>query len=139
MFLWGCQTTCNCEFRKEKVVQKIYSINKKVVLIKNNHGAFGNSLSLYICKKNKKFLEKINIRIGNNDYPVIDSMVNENIYISYSYPWKENGALSFDEVVVGKALMNKNSLKFNYIFINKKSHKCFSKQKSAPPLHQKST
>ena len=60
--------------------------------------------------------EEIGLR-GEDYFPKIDSVVNENIFISYSYP-TQTELLDFEQVALGEALINKSRLKFKYVFTN---------------------
>jgi len=85
-----------------------------------NHGAFGETVTLRGCKVNKnEFVEEIELR-GDDYRPKIDSVVGRNVYLHYLYPRDSSAKkiedIDFYSVVLGEALLNKKTLRYNYIF-----------------------
>lgn len=93
--------------KTEKFVFNLYKIDS---------GAFGETAELEIFDNTEILIEKIDLR-GEDYFPKIDSIVNENIFISYSYP-TQTEKLEFEQVVLGEKLINNTNLRFNYNFLN---------------------
>lgn len=105
----------------EKLLQVYQSPPVKISLWHFNQGSFGSIVTLRICDSNDKLVESIDLR-GEDYLPKIDSVHNKNIYLHYNFSRDSKKvsteSIDFKSVVLGEALLNKNSLKYNYIFSN---------------------
>lgn len=106
----------SCSYDSKTLVQKINTKSLEINLNKVNSGAFGETAEIQIFDMEGNLLEEIGLR-GEDYFPKIDSVVNENIFISYSYP-TQTELLDFEQVALGEALINKSRLKFKYVFTN---------------------
>lgn len=98
------------------MIQKIKIENLEINLYKVDHGAFGETAELEILDNQGILIEKLGLR-GEDYFPKIDSINNNNIFMSYSYPIQTQ-KLAFEQVVLGEALLNKSNLKYKYNFTN---------------------
>lgn len=105
----------------DKLIQAYQSPPVKISLWYLNQGSFGSIVTLRICDSNDKLVESIDLR-GEDYLPKIDSVVNKNIYLHYNFPRDSKKvikeSIDFESIVLGKALLNKNNLKYNYVFSN---------------------
>jgi len=92
--------------------------NLELKLYKIDTGTFGETAEIQILDMKGNLLEEISLR-AEDCFPKVDSIVNDNIFISYTYP-TQTERLNFDQVVLGDALINKRKLRFIYNFTNKK-------------------
>ena len=106
----------SCSYDSKTLVQKINTKSLEINLNKVNSGAFGETAEIQIFDMEGNLLEEIGLR-GEDYFPKIDSVVDENIFISYSYP-TQTELLDFEQVALGEALINKSRLKFKYVFTN---------------------
>lgn len=106
----------SCNNETKSLIQKIKTDNLQLNLYKINSGSFGESAEIEIVDNKGVLLEKIGLR-GEDYLPRIDSVNNNNLFISYSYP-TQTEKLEFEQVVLGDALLNKSKLKFKYNFNN---------------------
>ena len=110
---------CNCDIDSRSLIQKFQTENETVILNTVEQGTYGEVVLLKICDNSNKLVEEIYLR-GDETKPKLDSIVKNNIYISYSYLSSTNKELyfeiPFENIVLGDGLLNKNTLKFKYLF-----------------------
>ncbi len=113
---------CNCDTSSNSHSQKVETIQNIILFNPIDHGSFGITYKLKICDKRNNLIEELDVR-GDDAAPKLDSIVNDNIYISYKYPNsnknKSNIKIPFDNIVVGEGLLKKDDLKFKYFFLGK--------------------
>ncbi len=115
-FMFGChkQKQCNCKDSIGLIQEfKVNNITAKTMRI--DHGTYGYSVLLQICDSENYLIEEVGLR-GEDYLPVLDSIIGFNVYIHYSFPHKNK--INFGDVVIGKALLKEENLKFKYYFHN---------------------
>jgi len=119
ILMTGCTDykDCNSIEEHEKLIQSFDTDVITAHLLQIDSGAFGFSTRLRICNSSNKVIEEIGLR-GEDYLPSIDSIVKKTVYIHYSLPSDE--AIEFEDVVLGDALLKRESLKYKYIFKNKR-------------------
>lgn len=123
VFLSACSNKkCNCDINKNTLIQEKETLENIITLNSMDHGAFGVTYILKVCDREGNMIETIDLR-GDDIVPKLDSIVKNSIYISYSYPNSTQKQkvfkIPFENIVLGDGLLNKNSLKFEYIFSGK--------------------
>ncbi|OYU82820.1 MAG: hypothetical protein CFE24_14035 [Flavobacterium sp. BFFFF2] len=108
------------DFEDGKVIQKYVGKHVKTVLYQIDYGAFGSNITLCVFNKaNNELLEEIGLR-GEDELPKVDSIVNNKIFIHYNFSSEIEGVKNIppDGVLLGEALIDRSSLKFEYVFTN---------------------
>lgn len=115
-------TKCKCDVDQRTLLQKYNTVNKTIMLNNLEQGSYGAIVVLKICDGNNNLLEEIHLR-GDESKPKLDSIVKNNIYISYTYISSTNEELyfeiPFENIVLGDGLLNRNTLQFKYLFSGK--------------------
>ncbi|AKQ45374.1 hypothetical protein TH63_06550 [Rufibacter radiotolerans] len=124
--LLGCSDIrdCNCLDYNEVLIQELKSSANIIKLTKVEQGAFGSTINLKVCNTSNMLIEEIGLR-GDDYLPTIDSITGKKIFIHYSFPSNNNSDpidrdLKFESVALGEALLDSSSLRFSYMFKNKK-------------------
>lgn len=110
---------CNCDIDSKSLIQKYQTKNETIILNTIEQGTYGDVIILKVCDNSNKVIEEIYLR-GDEAKPKLDSIVRNNIYISYTYLSSTNKKMyfeiPFENIVLGDGLLNKNTLKFKYLF-----------------------
>lgn len=123
LLLLACNNCNKCANSSNERLFQEYQASKVIFsLLQVDHGAWGYDVTLRVCNSvNNDLIEEIGLR-GEDYLPKIDSVIGANVYIHYNFPRKSNEnriePLKFESVVLGDALLNKNHLKYNYVFTN---------------------
>ena len=122
--LMACSNSKKCANNSNERLLQEYRASKEVLsLLQVDHGAFGFDVTLSICNSaSNNLIEEIGLR-GEDYLPKINSVVEDSVYIHYSFPRRPNEKnitlLDFESVVLGEALLDKRHLKYNYVSTNK--------------------
>ena len=82
-----------------------------------DQGTFGSYADLRIYNSEAKQIESISIRTEDAT-PIIDSIIGNDVYVSYlDFPGGDS-ILPYDRVLLGESLLEHDNLKFNYHFRN---------------------
>ncbi|WP_300933273.1 hypothetical protein [uncultured Duncaniella sp.] len=101
-------------------MRRVGSINfdgGQAELIVVEQGAFGSHAELRIYKSEAEHIETIYIR-AEDSMPTIDSIIGNDVYVSYRNFHSNDSILTYDRVMLGESLIDHDKLKFNYHFFN---------------------
>ena len=117
----SCEETHCHERTGEKLIQEYKTTRETIRLFIEDFGASGSAVTLRICNKaGNKTIEEIALR-GDQYLPTVDSVIGNFVHIHYSYPSGTDSPhttlLRFKDAVLGKALLGKVKLKYEYVFV----------------------
>ena len=106
----------SCSNELKKIIQTVKSGDINIMLYNVDSGAFGEAAEVQIYDNSKRLIETLNLR-GEDSFPIIDSIISDTIFMSYILPIQKD-ILSFEDVVLGDGLIDKDKLKYVYVFKN---------------------
>ena len=117
----AAKNCCSCIENNQVIIDQLNVKEIKAYIIRTDDGAFGYTGTLRICNLKDNLKEEIGLRA--EDYlPKIDSIIENNVYIHYSFPRNPKSTqiekLNFESFVLGEALLDKSKLKYSYHFCN---------------------
>jgi hypothetical protein len=121
VLIYSCSNpTNNCLIDEKTLVKRTETGNNIFLIDAFDQGSFGVSYQLRICKGDSIFLESIGLSGDEINPPRLDSFSDNTVYISYMYHHLLTDEppidIPFENAVVGRALLNKEQLKFKYHF-----------------------
>lgn len=106
--------------QSSETMRRVGSINfdgGRAELIVVEQGAFGSYADLRIYNSEAEHIESIHIR-AEDSMPTIDSIIGNDVYVSYRNFPRNDSILTYDRVMLGESLIDHDKLKLNYHFIN---------------------
>lgn len=119
----ACSNKVNCDniSSEEKLLQEYGTSTGHMRLTYIDQGALGGYVKLRICDKRNILVEEVSMR-GEDYYPIIDSVKDENVSLHYEMPTSqivgEVTTLNKQNVFLGETLLNRDKLKYKYCFSN---------------------